>query len=160
MEYGINTKIFKPLFLDIGLVNHILKLDILKLNDVNLINEGSLAEQFVGQQLLTMEPYYKERNIYYWMREKRNAEAEVDYILQLGNNILPIEVKAGKSGKLKSLHVFMLEKKLSTAIRLNADLPSEITVETKLKIENTIKPVSFNLMSLPLYLVLEIERIV
>ena len=160
LEYNVNNKIFKPLFLDIGLANHILKLDMLELRDLILANEGSIAEQFTGQQLMTTGPFYKEKNLYYWLREKRNAEAEVDYILQADNKILPVEVKAGKTGKLKSLQVLMFEKHLSTAIRLNSDLPSSVQVETKIKIENKIQDISFKLISVPLYLVLEIERLI
>ena len=159
LDYSVNNKIFKPLFLDIGLSNHILKLDILKLKDLVLANEGSLAEQFTGQQLITTGPFYKEKNLYYWLREKRNAEAEVDYIIQVGNKIVPVEVKAGKTGKLKSLQVFMFEKHLSTAIRINSDLPSSVQVQTKIKIENKLQSISFKLISIPLYLVLEIERL-
>lgn len=155
LEHGVVEKVFKTVFLDIGLSNHILKLRLTDLENLNLYNEGSLAEQFIGQELLCLPPYFTENNVYYWMREKRNSEAEIDYLVQSGNQIVPIEVKAGKTGTLKSLQVFVTEKKLGRAIRFNADMPSSTQVETSIKINNSIKPVNFQLVSLPFYLIRE-----
>ena len=158
LENGVIEKVFKTLFLDIGLSNHILKLRLTDLDNINLYNEGSLAEQFIGQELLCMPPYFIENNVYYWMREKRNASAEVDYVVQSGNQIIPIEVKAGKSGTLKSLQIFVTEKNLDKAIRFNSDLPSTVQVDTSIKINNTMAKVDFQLVSLPFYLVREFSR--
>ncbi|MCD4772890.1 MAG: AAA family ATPase, partial [Bacteroidales bacterium] len=80
LEYGVVEKVFKTLFLDVGLSNHILKLRLTDLENISLSNEGSLAEQFIGQELLCLPPYFTENNIYYWMREKRNSAAEIDYV--------------------------------------------------------------------------------
>ncbi|RLD56783.1 MAG: AAA family ATPase [Bacteroidetes bacterium] len=158
LEYGVVEKVFKPLFLDIGLSNHILKLRLTDFENTGLMNEGSLAEQFVGQELLCMPPYFTENNIYYWVREQRNSAAEIDYAAQFANKILPIEVKAGKTGTLKSLQIFVTEKKLGKAIRFNADLPSSVQVDTSMKINNNLEKVNFQLISLPFYLVEEFER--
>ncbi len=126
---------------------------------MHLVNEGNLAEQFIGQELISMPPYYMENDIYYWMREKRNSEAELDYLVQVRNTILPIEVKAGKTGTMKSLYVFIAEKKLKKAVRFNTDLPSVTKVKTSIKVNNRIEDVDFQLTSLPLYLVREYERL-
>ncbi|MCD4789998.1 MAG: ATP-binding protein [Bacteroidales bacterium] len=158
LEHGAMEKVFKTLFLDIGLSNHILKLRLTDLENLNLYNEGSLAEQFIGQELLCLPPYFTENNINYWIREKRNSEAEIDYLIQSGNQIIPIEVKAGKTGTLKSLQIFVTEKKLEKAIRFNSDLPSSIQVDTSIKISNSIKKVNFQLISLPFYLVQEFNK--
>jgi len=160
LEHGALDKVFKTLFLDIGLSNHILKLRLTNLENINLFNEGSLAEQFIGQELLCLPPYFTENNIYYWMREKRNSEAEIDYLTQSGNQIIPIEIKAGKSGTLKSLQIFVTEKKLDKAIRFNSDTPSLVQVETSIKINKEMKIVNYRLISLPFYLAQEFSRFV
>ncbi len=158
LEYGVVEKVFKTLFLDIGLSNHILKLRLTDLENMRLSNEGSLAEQFIGQELLCLPPYFTEKDIYYWTREKRNSSAEIDYVIQSGNKVIPIEVKAGKTGTLKSLQIYVTEKKLDKAIRFNGDLPSSIQVDTSIKINNNMETVNFQLISLPFYLVQEFNR--
>lgn len=159
LEQGRDDHSFKPLFLDTGLANHLLRLRLTGLEDLVTVNEGGLAEQFIGQQLLTEPPYYLDRELFYWIREKRNAEAEIDYLLETDRGILPVEVKAGKGGTLKSLHVFMAEKGLNTALRFNIDLPSLTRVETSINTVGNMRKAVFNLVSLPLYLVLEGGRI-
>jgi hypothetical protein len=67
-----------------------------------------------------------------------------------------VEVKAGKTGTLKSLHVFIKEKQLSYGVRFNADIPSCLDIATSLP----GKPVMFKLLSLPLYMVEEVQRII
>ncbi len=155
LEYGVNEKMIKPLFLDIGLANHLLRLRLLDLDQLITANEGGLAEQFTGQQLLTFPPFYTDKQLYYWSREKRNSEAEVDYLLEVNSTIVPVEVKSGKSGTLKSLHVYMKEKKRKTAIRINAALPSETQIETSVFVEKQLKNVEYRLISLPFYLLNE-----
>jgi len=139
LEQGQNDRITKPLFLDIGLANHILKLRLTDINDLITVNEGSLAEQFVAQQMLSTVPFFLDPKLYYWVREAKNSNAELDFVTDHNNKIIPIEVKAGKSGTLRSLQVFMKEKKLKTALRFNADQPSKNTAD-------------YELISLPIYL--------
>ena len=158
LEYGVVEKVFKTLFLDIGLSNHILKLRLTDLQNMSLSNEGSLAEQFIGQELLCLPPYFIESNIYYWIREKRNSAAEINYVIRSGNQIIPIEVKTGKTGTLKSLQIYVTEKKLKKAIRFNADLPSSVQVDTSIKINKRMEKVNFQLVSLPFYFVQEFDR--
>ena len=160
LDSGVNEKFFKPLFLDIGLVNHILKLRLIDIENLITVNEGNLAEQFIGQQLLSLAPVYIDNQLYYWAREKRNAEAEIDFVIELKNSILPIEVKAGKAGSLKSLHIYIAEKNLKTALRFNIDIPSIGLIKNSVNIGKVLKNVEFNLISLPLYLVLECARII
>jgi hypothetical protein len=87
------------------------------------------------------------------MREKRDSNAEIDYLIESANSTIPIEVKAGKTGTLKSLHVFMLEKKKHYAVRFNTDLPSLTDVGTTIKMKSSNQQVEYKLLSLPLYLV-------
>ena len=89
-----------------------------------MINSGGIAEQLVGQQLRTLFPPYVSPCLYYWQRSEKRGNAEIDYVLQHENQVIPIEVKAGSSGSLKSLHQFMKEKRKKIAIRINSDYPS------------------------------------
>lgn len=149
---------FKPLFLDIGLMMNSLNMKITGLLDKGLIaaNNGAVAEQFIGQHLLYSGEPFKEPELYYWNREKRNAAAEVDYLIQQESNIVPVEVKAGVSGTLKSLHTFIHEKSTPYALRFNLAPPSI----TDLNIKTTHgQPAQCKFLSLPLYLISETERL-
>jgi len=151
----INSKIMKPLFLDIGLLVTqcgIGLLNITNIEDLTLINNGAMAEQFIGQHLLYLPPYYKKPELYYWHREKKSSQAEVDYVLSVGQHIIPIEVKAGKTGRLRSLQLFGHEKNPALSVRFNCDAPSFLNASTDER--------SFDLLSLPLYLVEELQRLV
>jgi len=159
LQSSVNEKMFKPIFMDIGLANHILKLRIINLENLITGNEGDLAEQFIGQQLFSMFPQYIDSQLYYWQREKRNSEAEIDYVTERNNTVLPIEVKAGKTGALKSLHIYVAEKKLKTAVRFNLDIPSSGEISHSVKIGKSVKKIHYRLISLPLYLIKEYERI-
>ncbi|OYT13811.1 MAG: AAA family ATPase [Bacteroidetes bacterium 4572_114] len=152
--------IFKPLFFDIGLVNTIGKIQLINIQKLITMNEGALAEQFIGQELLTAEKTYIDPQLFYWIREKKNSNAEVDYIFQHNNKIYPIEVKAGKTGSLKSLHVYLLEKKFHTGIRFNLDMPNYGNFSTKVRIGNSTEELNYNLISLPLYMCFVLPEII
>lgn len=155
----IKEKFFKEIFIDIGLCSTALGLSLNQINSANeiiLINNGGIAEQVVGQLLRTIEPPYIEPALYYWHREEVGSSAEIDYVIQQGNRIVPIEVKAGATGSLKSLHVFMGLKKLPLAMRVNSDYPSKINVDVK---DNLGKSVKYNFISIPFYLVGQIHRL-
>lgn len=108
---GVSTKKMKPLFLDIGLVQYnsgISATDILRAKDLSHIYRGALSEQFVGQEIVAAGGS-ESRKMYYWARDTKNSVAEIDYLYVHDGTILPIEVKSGPKGKLKSLHIFMQE---------------------------------------------------
>lgn len=156
----INPKIFKSIFLDIGLLCSALglsELTIIQAPDWAWINRGSLAEQFIGQTLLQLYPSYQMPELYYWVREKAQSSAELDYVWQYENQILPIEVKSGKTGHLKSLHYFIQAKHWSCALRFNTDLPS--ILEEKLSLPSQ-EASSYRLLSLPFYLSGQLTRLV
>lgn len=73
------------------------------------INKGMIAESFVGQELLAYANPRQESNLYYWQRDQRGSEAEIDYIIAQNSKIIPVEVKAGKGSTLKSMHLFLNE---------------------------------------------------
>lgn len=155
----VNNEIFKAFFLDIGLSNHICKIQLIDPLKILTINEGALAEQFANQELLASGISFIEPQLNYWIREEKNSNAEVDFLFQHNNLVYPLEVKAGKTGTLKSMHVFLLEKKLKTGIRLNTDMPSvgEFTTRVRSGVSNS--EITFHLLSLPLYMINQLPRL-
>jgi hypothetical protein len=71
--------------------------------------------------------------------------------------VLPIEIKAGKTGSLKSLHTFMALKKIKRAVRFNTDQPSIVMVNTTIP---GIGAAHYKLISLPLYMIGQLSRII
>jgi len=103
-----NPKKFKASLLDIGLLQRLCQIPIeLELQEENLLAmyRGKLAEQFVAQELLA----WHSSDLFYWARDARGSNAEVDFLAVSGGKIYPVEVKSGKGGSLRSLHL-MLEK--------------------------------------------------
>jgi predicted AAA+ superfamily ATPase len=145
LNASINEKDFKLLFLDIGLVKYASRIDaeILLREDVLLINNGAIAEQFVGQELIAHQPSFDHAALFYWHKEQSKGSAEIDYLMQHKNHIIPLEVKAGKSGRLKSLQVFMHEKNSHIGIKISQDI------------------FNYNgkILSLPLYMIAELQRL-
>jgi hypothetical protein len=88
---------------------------------------------------------------------KKGAEAEVDYVIQHENQIIPIEAKAGTTGSLKSLHQFMSEKKKNYAVRINSDIPSVHTVQVKNPPGDLIE---YKLLSIPFYILGQLHRLI
>jgi len=155
----INRKFFKEILLDVGLCSTALGLnfhELASLQEIIMINRGGIAEQVVGQLLRTINPPYTEPELFYWHKESKRSNAEVDYVIQFEGRVIPIEVKAGKTGSLKSLHLFMAAKKLPFALRINSDLPMLSDVE----LQNTLREdVKYKLLSLPFYLIEQIPRL-
>ncbi len=146
--------VYKLIFMDVGIVNYLCGArwnDLSEATGQALVNEGPLAEQFIGQHLAYMGKTRPE--LHYWLREGRANNAEVDYVIAQGSSIVPIEVKAGVGGSLKSLQQFMLEKGSSQAIRFDLNPPSKTRVHAKARRGDFVEPVQFDLISLPLYAV-------
>jgi predicted AAA+ superfamily ATPase len=145
-----NPKFRKPLFLDVGLVSSILGLKWSDLKDrsTSMIHEGNLAEQFIGQHLLQQS---HDQALFYWAREGRKNNAELDYIIACGQHLIPIEVKSGKAGSLKSLHQFMFDKGYSMAIRFDQNPISHQYIETEVSTGTATAKVDYNLISMPFY---------
>jgi len=155
----IRPSSFKLLFLDIGLLASFLGLqaaEFLRDADLTLINSGAMAEQFIGQHLLYNEEPYREPSLFYWNRQSKGSTAEVDYLIQAGSRIVPVEVKAGKTGRLRSLQVFIHEKHAPLGLRFNDDLPSLLDARTSIAGKDAVL---FKLLSLPLYLVEQASRL-
>ncbi len=135
---GLRESVFKWLCLDIGLVEYAMDIDP---QNPGLMT-GPLAEQFVGQELIASSDPLLETRLFFWSRER--GSAEVDYLFGYKGLVYPIEVKAGKSGKLKSLHLFMREKKAPLGIKISPD---------PLGLDDGI-------LSIPLYLTSHLPRLI
>jgi predicted AAA+ superfamily ATPase len=101
-----NVQNFKAILVDIGLMHALCGLDAMEecsREKLLSIYNGSLAEQFVGQELRTTQ----KGRLFYWSREAKSSSAEVDYVVVVDGEIRPVEVKSGTSGKLKSLHLLL-----------------------------------------------------
>jgi predicted AAA+ superfamily ATPase len=162
VDADIHEFVYKLLFLDVGLMNHLCGLrwpDLQSQSPIQLVNEGAVAEQFVGQHLLFNRHGLDRPSLVYWLREGRKTNAEVDFVISLGPEVLPIEVKAGKSGSLRSLHQFVGHGKSNRALRFDLNPASRQTVSFQAPIGGAFEKRRFELMSLPLYAVEEIDRL-
>lgn len=104
-----NDRKFKVFYFDIGIAQRLLGLDIRQwlLNPLRLSNQGEMAEQFVAQELLAYSDFHKQAKLYYWHREEKSSQAEVDFITIKNGEIVPIEVKSTHQGRMKSLYLFL-----------------------------------------------------
>lgn len=113
LKVGINHEIFKLLFVDIGLLQSCFGFDWSKLNlteDLNSLCNGVFTEQFVGQEILSCKgKFSRYGDLYYWLRRRKGAEAELDYLIEYDGCPTPIEVKSGHRGTLKSLAQYQKE---------------------------------------------------
>ncbi|TAL60825.1 MAG: DUF4143 domain-containing protein [Bacteroidetes bacterium] len=138
--------------LDTGLMNYAagLQKEIIGTTDLNSVYQGTVIEHLSGQELLA-DNHTALGALSFWVREKTTSEAEVDYVVAHENNLIPIEVKSGKTGKLKSLHLFMDQSPGNIAVRLYAGELSVTKVRT---------PVGkkYDLLNLPYYLISQLPH--
>jgi predicted AAA+ superfamily ATPase len=119
-----DEKKFKMILFDVGIHQRLLGLDIpayLTATDLELVNKGSLAEIFTGLELIGNHPSHIKPALFYWHREARGSNAEVDYVIQQGSDIVPIEVKAGTRGQMQSMFRFLEERGLKKGIRVSLE---------------------------------------
>jgi len=119
-----NPRYQKLMILDTGIYQRFLRLDLtnLLLNEkIEQINKGALAEMFVGTELVKSQNNRLPAELYYWQREKGGSTAEVDYVIQHEQNIVPIEVKAGTKGAMQSMFIFLAEKQQPYGIRCSME---------------------------------------
>ena len=158
-----SLRVSKLLFMDVGLMNHVCGLDatsIEAMDAVRLVNEGGVAEQYVGQQLASLSGGAQPPELHFWLRHARKGNAEVDYAISHGDWIVPIEVKAGSSGSLKSLLQFVHEKRPPLAVRFDVNPPGLQTVRHTIRVAEGTQPVTARILSLPLYAVDALPRLV
>lgn len=144
---GINERKFKIACLDIGLMQNALGVQssIVLDKPVMQINSGSIAEQFVAQEILSLADPYAEPVLFFWSREAKGSSAEVDYLIQVDGIVFPVEVKAGATGTLKSIKLFL------------SKYPA-----TPFGIRYSMHDLSFhdNILSIPLYMISRTNEII
>ncbi len=120
----INLSKFKIVMFDHGIYQRIMGLDLseyLLADSFSAINKGNMAEQFAGTEMIKYGNPGTRDKLFYWHRETRGSNAEVDYLFQKGELILPVEIKSGMQGKMQSLQIFLKEKKISSGIRVSME---------------------------------------
>ena len=147
-DYKKSPKLF---VLDTGLINYFVGLqkEIFGTQDLNNIYEGKIAEHIVGQELMAMNKTFID-NLCFWVREKKQSNAEIDFVISHDNNIIPIEVKTGSSGQMRSLHQFLDAAAHNFGIRIYSG-------ELKIDKITSLKGKKIWMLNLPFYLVGEIE---
>ena len=135
----------KLLWLDTGLVNYVagMQEELLFTTDSDELWNGDIAEHIVAQELLGATTTFGEKRLF-WVRDARNSQAEVDFVIRYKSHLLPIEVKTGANTKLRSLHLFMEESKENIALRLwNGPMTSDVITRSDGR--------PFTLYNIPLY---------
>lgn len=135
----------KLLWLDTGLVNYVagMQEELLFTTDSDELWNGDIAEHIVAQELLGATTTFGEKRLF-WVRDARNSQAEVDFVIRYKSHLLPIEVKTGANSKLRSLHLFMEESKENIALRLwNGPMTSDVITRSDDR--------PFTLYNIPLY---------
>jgi len=142
----IKNRTPKLQLLDTGLVNFKAGIqgELLGSRNIEDAYRGKIAEHITGQELFSVENSVLAK-LNYWVRDSRNSQAEVDFVISYNGLLIPIEVKSGLSGKLRSLHRFIDEAPHSWAVRVYSG---------KLSIENATTPTgkAFTLINIPFYL--------
>ena len=119
-----NPRYRKIMVLDTGIYQRFLRLDITHLlleEKIEQINKGALAEMFVGIELVKSQNNRLPAQLYYWQREKNGSAAQVDYLIQQEQHIVPVEVKAGTKGTMQSMFLFLAEKDQEYGIRCSME---------------------------------------
>ena len=119
-----NEKYRRYIMMDTGLLQRLLGLnlqDILMSDDLKMVNRGALAETFVGCELVKTSSPYATDPLYCWHREKKDSNAEVDFVTSLNGVVVPIEVKSGTKGSMQSMRLFLHEKNLGFGIRTSLE---------------------------------------
>ena len=138
--------------LDSGLLNYFVGIqkEIIGTDDLNKIYQGTLIEHLIGQEILAFQ-YNALSALHFWVREKKESTAEVDYLFPYDGLIIPIEVKSGKEGTLKSLHSYMDLAPHDMAIQFYAgalNITNAITKNGK----------QYQILNLPYFLGSQIEQ--
>lgn len=138
--------------LDSGLLNYFVGIqkEIIGTDDLNKIYQGTLIEHLIGQEILACQ-YNALSALHFWVREKKESTAEVDYLFQYDGLIIPIEIKSGKVGTLKSLHSYMDLAPHDMAIQFYAgalNITNAITKNGK----------QYQILNLPYFLGSQIEK--
>lgn len=137
--------------LDTGMLSHFVGIqkDIIGSDDLSKVYKGTLIEHLTGQELLAGR-YNALSELFFWVREKIESTAEVDFLIPFDGKLIPVESKSGKAGTLKSLHLYMDAAPHTMAVRFYAG-------DVRISEVHTPQQKKFFLLSLPFYLVSQID---
>ncbi len=138
--------------LDTGMLNFFsgLQKELFGTRDLNAMYQGKIAEHIVGQEFLAAK-YNLMNELHFWVRDKKQSDAEIDFLFPVAGEMIPVEVKSGASGKMRSLHQYLDNSKTDFAVRFYA---GKISLEEY----RTIAGKSFKLLSLPYFLSGKLEE--
>jgi predicted AAA+ superfamily ATPase len=133
-------------FLDTGLLNYELNIqaEMLAMEDLNNAYKGAIIPHLIAQELMSINTLKAVKPVF-WVREKTQSSAEVDLVVQFNKMVIPIEIKSGKEGKLKSLHQFIEASAHPYAVRMYA---GKFSIEE----HSTKSGKKYFLMNMPYYL--------
>ena len=138
--------------LDTGMLNYFVGIqrDVFGATDLNNVYQGTMIEHLVGQELLA-DQFEALSSLNFWVKEKVTSTAEIDYIWPFDGKLIPIEVKSGKEGRLKSLHLFMDAAPHTMAVRFYAG---------ELHITQALTPAGkvYHLLNIPYYLTSQLDN--
>jgi predicted AAA+ superfamily ATPase len=118
---GVHESIFKVVFLDVGLLHAISGIysDTAKEEDFTAIYKGAVAEQFAGQEIIAYQSCFTKAELFYWGRKAKSSTAEIDYLIVQNAQIIPIEIKSGPKGRMKSMHLFIEKYESRKALKIS-----------------------------------------
>ena len=128
----VNSKFVKYLMIDNALM-----LDFLGISDdikdetnsiltgsaTDLVDKGNVAEMMAGLEILKYMSPHERHDLYYWQDTNKGNVAEVDYVVAKGGHVVPIEVKSGVKGSMRSLYELLSkpQKDIPYAIRCSLE---------------------------------------
>ncbi len=121
LEAGASDDYYKLIFLDVGLLHALsgIHSETARESDFTAIYKGAVAEQFVGQEILAHAWPTQRQHLFYWARTEKGSSAEVDYLVEKDGRVVPVEVKSGPRGKLKSLSMFLQKHQSPLALKVS-----------------------------------------
>ncbi len=134
---------------DTGMVNYFsgIQTPLFNSHDMNAIFEGQIAKQVVGQEIAATEI---KPVLNFWVRKKLQSTAEMDFVIQYNDFLIPVIVKSGEPGRLRSLHQFLDDAPHPYAVRLSAE-------KLSIRQTQTIKGKKYYLLNLPYFLASKIK---
>jgi predicted AAA+ superfamily ATPase len=132
--------------LDTGMLNYFagFQKDLFVSGRIDSVYQGKIAEHIVGQELLAVQtsPLFK---LHFWNRDKKQSNAEVDFLIQYEGLLIPVEVKSAATGRLRSLHQFMDRTPHRYAVRIYSG-------RVEINQVKTLNGKAYSLLNLPFYL--------
>jgi len=139
-------------FMDTGVVNNELRIqaEMLTMKDLSNSYKGAIIPHLIMQELISMNTL-SDKKLHFWIREKKQSSSEVDVVISFKDMVIPVEIKSGSAGSLKSLHQFVDRCNHPYAVRMYAG---------KFEIVKTKTPEGkpYLLMNLPYYLATKIPE--